>query len=80
MSDTSNANQNEKVAKIRRKPERESVLTPTFAAARQTNAARSAGFHAEGGPPQVSPDDLPEDQRKALEALGYLGGADSDDD
>jgi hypothetical protein len=35
MSDPTNANQNEKAAKTRRKPERESVLSPTFAAARQ---------------------------------------------
>lgn len=38
MSDTPNTNQNEKAAKVRCKPERESVLTPTFAVARQTDA------------------------------------------
>jgi hypothetical protein len=44
MSETANANQNEKTTKIRRKPERESVLTPTFAAARQaTGPAGPAG-------------------------------------
>lgn len=37
MSESHSVNQNEKAAKIRRKPERESVLSPTFAAIRQTS-------------------------------------------
>ena len=40
MSETGSTNQNEKVAKIRRKPERESVLTPTFSVARQAVSDR----------------------------------------
>ena len=40
MSDVNNSSQNEKAAKVRRKPERESVLTPTFAVARQTTPDR----------------------------------------
>lgn len=38
MSETNSPNPNEKAAKIRRKPEQESVLSPTFAVARQTNS------------------------------------------
>jgi len=45
MSEASNASQNEKAAKVRRKPERESPLSPTFAAARQT--ARNAQHQAQ---------------------------------
>jgi len=40
MSDANRNNQNEKAAKIRRKPERESALTPTFSVARQATPDR----------------------------------------
>ena len=50
MSDAKVANQKERVSKVRRKPERESVLRSTFAASHATNTVQTSTFKASSGP------------------------------